>query len=485
LSYPYDVDKIANFHADMANLLASIREKSRDDRIAFERAALPVRTIDSGLNPYFDYAAATSALSSEPNGGYDYDYTAFRADIDEVIERLERFADDTNVERFGEINEKMLAIKDILDEAQGADNGMEQVDDALTGWVGGAAVNFRDVVIYPFGRVLLRQANLAKEIATVALSYQAIVDHARADSLDLASQLDEKLDPASGGGGINLDAVLFAIGAVASGIALITGGPVSWPAVITWTAATASGINSIADEAAKGYALDGIAARAGGEPVEERRITGDVAGDFIPSAHDQIAKVWQAVREQDELVRDGLKADIAALQDDEQLTLRVTEPELVTADEYRDLGVRSEVHIEDIVELKKAGVAYLPAVAQQLHKAHQRVLSAKGAFESAFGDAPFVLYKRRFEEAVERLDTALTRCRDFLYESGQNLATIADDYAETDQAIQAELEKLIAEEGTPEGYRGDPADFTIQDLVDLHLEDFTQDVYRPDPTGYY
>lgn len=165
--------------------------------------------------------------------------------------------------------------------------------------------------------------------------------------------------------------------------------------------------------------------------------------------------------------------------------MQVPEPELVTADEYRDLGVRGDVHVEDLVELKKAGVAYLPAVAQQLHDALLKLSGVKGLFHSAFGDALFVVYKYWFREAADRLDTALTKCRDFLYQSGQNLSTIADNYFETDEAIRAEFDAMIVEQGIPDGNTGRPEDFTFQDLVDLHLQDFDQEVYRPMPIGYY
>lgn len=259
MSYPYPVEEIANYHADMADLLASIRANAQDDFTAGELTAPHAKTVDGVPNPYFERENWAGSMEHYTT----YDYVAFRADIEELAGRLERFVDDTRLEHFDEINADLLAIKNLLEEAQSADSGMESVDDALAGWLAGAAVNFRDVVVYPFGRILLRQANLAKELATAALSYKAIVEHARADSLSLTSQLDKKLDLSGGGFGISLDQVLFAAGAVASGVALVTGGPVAWPAVIAWGASTARGVASISAAEAEDYAVDGIASRAG------------------------------------------------------------------------------------------------------------------------------------------------------------------------------------------------------------------------------
>lgn len=70
-----------------------------------------------------------------------------------------------------------------------------------------------------------------------------------------------------------------------------------------------------------------------------------------------------------------------------------------------------------------------------------------------------------FGRAVEDLADALERTRDYLYESGQNLITIADNYAET-EAVHAEEAEAIKNR--------------LKE-IDPEIRGTLADIYRPPP----
>lgn len=486
-------DSLGDYPIKLEDVIYEVSDGARDNYAALEVAAPDAASIGGEHNPYFEENWEYGG-SSDPDY---YSYTDYRRDIDDLISLLYTFVDDADPGRFDTINEQLKGVYDLLERAVEFDGGLNDVSIALSGWTGGAATNFCDVVIRPFGARLLRQVSLAREIATAALSYKAIVVCARADALDLAEQLRSKVSISGDGGSLSLGSALAVVGSVASGIGLLTGGPVTWPALVAWGAGAAGTANSIIEdvsgdeEMVAGYALDGIERNAGAGEGEERDIRGGAALAFIPSASEKINLVLELAEAEERKIRDGLKADLDEIESSDEQPLEFSEPELITTDTLAGLGVPPDLTIGDIVGLKKVGAKDLPAVAYILNLAHAKVFTVRLAFDSGIGNAAFVgAYRQYFQDLVDQLDTALTRARDFLYESGRNLVAIADDYYATDEESRLALESQLAQEGITLAEHIDandypdhvtPENISFDDLYRQDVEDFEHDLYYPTP----
>jgi hypothetical protein len=488
-------DSLADYSTKLEEVINDISDKASDKLVAVWVTEPHHEVIGSDPNPYFE-RSTTPEISSGPNP-WEYDYAAYRRDIDELITLLYRFIDDADPGRFDTINELLKDVYDLLSRAVQFDGGLNDVSIAMSGWTGGAATNFRDLVIRPFGARLLRQVSLARELATAALSYKAILLCARADVLDLAEQLRSKASYAGdGGGSLSLGSAFALVGSVAGGIGLLTGGPVAWPALVGWAAGAAGTANSIIaeispEEVTEEYALNGIERNAGGGKSEERKIQGWLALEFIPSATEKIDLVLTLAEAEERRIRDGLKADLEEIEGDGERPLEFSEPDLITTDTLAGLGAPPDLTIGDIVGLKKVGAKDLPAVAYLLHLAHAKVATVRFAFESGISNSAVVgAYRANFESLVDRLDDALTQARDFLYESGLNLVEIADGYYETEeesrQALEGQLaqeEITLAEHIAANDYPDyiTPENISFDDLYRQEVEDFDDPTYRPDP----
>jgi hypothetical protein len=427
-------------------------------------------TLDDRANPYFEGYDSSAASSPSPD---EYEYTAYN-EIAELLETLGQFAAEAHPSNFDTINKRLKEVHSLIQEAVVFD--WNEVHDALSHWGGMAADNFRRVVISPFSGTLLRQANLAKEIATAALCYKSIVVRTRADILDLTHQMKDKVTHSDGSGGTSFGFtdLLFVVGAAASGAALVTASPVSWPPLISWAAGTTSGvIRAIEEDEAQKYALDGIDQVSGRERPDKRTIRGSWACEFIPSAYEILEMVQKRALDEEDYIKDGLLRDFQQLEESD-LALELKEPELATVDTDEELGVSENLTIFDIVALKKVGNYDLPAVAEMLHQAHYKVAVAADLLNTGLGNQIYVgSHERYFYEAVNKLLTALTDTRDFLYESGQNLVTVADGYYATEEEARLALEQLIRQD--PRGAE------TLEEFIDA--SDYPEGV-TPDNIGF-
>jgi hypothetical protein len=405
--------QVANFDGDLSSLLAEIRERADD--------------------PHRQMSLRFGFNESNP----------FHQQLYEIIAQFEHFLDGADPSMFDQIVQRLEEVVGLLEEAQGYDGGMNTVSIALSGWVAGAASNFRNTVITPFGRVASGQAKLAKELAITALGYKEILERARADCLDLAGQLKTKIAPE--GTRFDFGTFLFIISAVASATGL---GAATFAARLAWLAATSQ------------IVVDGIAAAAPAPPGEvEREIVGNWALQFIPSAADQITQLRNHTLRQEGLIEEGLRADEDELDRADRGEVEFAKPELTRLRAVDDLGERdTAVHIDDIVKLKRVGVADLPAVAEMLHQAYLKMTTINSLFAQGYGDR-YVIgeYGWRVRRVVDRLKDAITNARDYLYQSGVKLSEAADAYYAADTESAAEL----------------------QSRIDAELADFTEPTYRP------
>jgi hypothetical protein len=477
---------VADFRADLNGLLSGIEEAANENTSAWEVTEPWARTTSDGRdNPYYEDVGQLSTPGGNPEL---YEYTAYRSDIATLIEAFNQFIAEAHPSKFDTINKRLKDVHDRLAEA--IEFNWNDISDALSGWTGGAAANFRNVVITPFAGRLLRQANLAKEAATGALAYQAIIVHTRADILDLAHQLKGKVEGAGGAAGLGFEDALFVVGAVAAGAALVTGGPVTWPAVISFAVSTTGGLMEAVDRAnARDYALNGINAVSGGERAGNRTIRGSTAAEFIPSTLEIIEKVIDKATAEEEKIRDGFKRDFEVIGPASELPLEVPEPDLTSVDTLAGLGVPPDLTISDIVKLKKVGTHDLPAVAEILNKAHEKVETLAELLHAGIGSQVYVgTWRVYFYQATHLLDTALTKTRDYLYQSGRNLAAVADGYYATEEESRLALAAQLQQEGItlqehieasdyPPGVT--PENIGFDDVYREETQDFPYDRYEP------
>jgi hypothetical protein len=446
-------DKIANFQADMLRLTSEIRSAADQDNLAFAVAqpqalnvpgAPPSGSWASPANRYYEMGPNTIEISMRK---IDYPYTKFRGDIDTLTYRLEYYADGADPSRFDDVVDRIEQVVSQLDKAQSFDGGMNAVSQALGGWAGGAARNFENAVIVPFGRVTEGQAKLARELAVAARCYQEIVGRAQVDSLDLAVQLKEKI-VRDDEGEVDLAAVvgvlLMIAGAAAGGVGALASGA-AWAGRIAWSAGTSQ------------LVLKGIEASVSEVDAPDRVIEGGYAAEFVPSADELLSTLSDQAPPQEVMIWDGFKADQEELDELGLSEIEFEEPDLVGANDIADLGARdAAVEVENIAKLKRIGLADLPAIAECFHQAHLDLGAVRYSFDQGIGDRHITgQYRYWFEDAADQLDTALTRARDYVYQSAQSLVKIADGYYEGETENQERLARL----------------------VDNELEDFPYDIY--------
>jgi hypothetical protein len=198
----------------------------------------------------------------------------------------------------------------------------------------------------------------------------------------------------------------------------------------------------------------GIESAAGGRGGEgDRQIEGDDAAKYLISANEQITKILETATTQEDILRDGLRADLAQAGHGGPLDrIEIPNPDLTTIDSLADLGSSDEqgapggFAINSIVRLKMAAVAYLPATAHILHDAQAKLQSARAMFGAGVGNKHVVgSSSDAFFDLVDKLDTAMDRTRDFLCLSGEKLAAAADAYYQTEEQND-ELHRLLMQE---------------------------------------
>lgn len=446
--------EIRHFHDDMREYLAEIRQAAADDYSAYV-AVQPGEPFlgDSGRNTYYEPGEwGSSDYGSRRGAGPGaFEFSAYRSDIESILFYLERYVDQCRIGPFDTIAEKFEEIVDELKNAEGHDGGMNNVASALEEWNSGAAENFRQVVLVPFSKIMHGQAKLAVELARAARGYQGTIIFARADVLNLTKQLRDKV--VDGGGDSDFTTMLRIIGAVAAGAALISSGPGGW-ATLAWAANTSA------------LALTAVADAADREPgsVEEWTLKGRWATDFIIDAYEKVQQLSSEILIRQGVIEEGLAADEQEIAGTGGVGEFVAgQPGLMNARSAADLGTHGALEVADIRQMKVAGAIDLPAIAEMLDDAHLKLASIRDDFDTGIGPgiAGNVPLRAQWDVAVARLDAALTGTRDFLYWSGQSLATIADNYYLVEESNAAKLQQF-------------------QRAYDAALADNLYDLYDPD-----
>jgi hypothetical protein len=151
--------------------------------------------------------------------------------------------------------------------------------------------------------------------------------------------------------------------------------------------------------------------------------------------------------------------------------------------------VPPDLTISDIVKLKKVGTHDLPAVAEILNQAHEKVETLAELLHAGIGSQVYVgTWRVYFYQAAHLLDTALTKTRDYLYQSGQNLAAVADGYYATEEESRLALAAQLQREGITLQEHIDASDYPpgvmpenigFDDLYQEETEDFPYERYEP------
>jgi hypothetical protein len=359
--------------------------------------------------------------------------------VDEVARVMQEFVP------FADGDPKILR-DEIIPDLEAASSDLEQAADnmnwvttqtTLEKWWGGAADDFRHGVVHPFKWIVSRQVTLLAEVGVAAACYQEMIQRGRADVLDLGHRLKDKLGASSG---IDLGTVLWLVAAVATGSTLATA---AWAARIAWTAANAStALGKI-----EGAASEGDDSKPGidGDVYEPSRI--------IESCLEQMADIDQEVAAQHRYVNTGLvemvddstttTREVGTDGTEIEIRLSPRRPDLLDATDAGDLGTPSEsLGIDDVANLRVAGLAYIPMAAGLVHEAWEKVTGLDGRFESALGRHWAVpgFRSNGWSSATGALGHALKNTRDFLYGSAENLTEIAEGYYDTDELNRQVIE---------------------------------------------
>lgn len=448
-------DKIENFSERMDGLVAEIRTAADNDTTARE-------LIDPDVNHFLDLDPG-NADNEYVDGGLfaNHDLERFRQDINVLADHLTWFIEDaqpslldTACESLGEAIELLAEANGDVSDGGGGGAGMELAHNELRSrWDSPVRTHFTHQVYDRFGPVVGGQAKLAREIERAVRSYQEIIGRARLDSLSLASQLAGKLRVE-----LDDDLVEGAIQGARDG--LMIGGAVlgGWQLPTMAAAGRASYVMGLAN-----IFLDGFEAQnVEDSPHQDMdTITGELAKDFIPSARQCIDAAWNEAYAQNDLVSQALDADLRTIEDTDNQPIELTEatveqingptitPEGEDVDHIDDLGTPTrDLLVADIALIRMAGYSYLPAVAESLDKAHERVSSAQSWFEMAIRGMSIGHLGFRadmFNAAVARLDAAVTGTRDFIYRTGLKLVEIADGYYESDDESRQAMMSLFNE----------------------------------------
>lgn len=436
---------VANFPDRMQALIADIRRLTHDPAAAYHAAQPDVRDPAAPLvfgdgshaggvvNPYYEGEAGAIRQDPWTEVPMLFQYTRFRNDMDLLASQLANFLDRCDPARFHDVADRLREVENLLRRAQGS-NGMDLVEASLQGWDGDAATNFRHSFYGQFNDIVVGQAELLRSVAVAALAYQQIIMSAQEDSLDIATQIREKL--ARTGEGLSLGPLLKIVAVVARAAAIGSG----W-GVVAWAASTSL------------LALDGIKKHSQEPPKQERVVDGDLAMTFIPSAHTVLDRLWKAINNEESMLREGIQSNNGKLEGNIKGGLEPREPDLANSDRRSDLGSKSHVTEYDIEELQRCAMGWLPAMAEMFHQAYLQLVPAIGHLNHMLGDNRVAGSQRYpLDEAIETLTTAVVKTRDYLYRCGENLSRIAGNYYQ-DEEKNAQIIRRI------EAWLADPHEF--------------------------
>lgn len=367
--------------------------------------------------------------------------------IDGLVHFLNELDSNARPEMFPRIMEEVVEICDILAVVRESDSRTD-VRELLNGWAGGAAAIFRGILADLQGAVR-EQAVVADQIGAAAVAYRSIAERAQADSMAIAYDVADRMVPSGGGWrqmeGQYLEALgqMLVVGLAIKDIAGSKGMSLL-DSFSSWSKDQGEDMQEDARRRhLESYSLRD-AANTNAGTSESREVVGEQAADFIGSAREQIQKVREHAWAADLIVHDALRRDVDEIDADLKL-LEVAEADDI--DHVDDLGEREQdVYLEDIVHLKKAGEADMPALAQMLHEAHLRLDAIRVLFDQGIGDGKLAgIYRGAFNTLVQRLDVAFIKTRDRLYTMGETLSEIAGNYYTTEDENRRVQERLAEE----------------------------------------
>lgn len=412
-------DAVANYMENMNDLLAETDEKANDYGVCY-LVVEPDRRWDS---PY--YEGGTENLSY-------YGFAKYRADVAELIAEFRRF-DSANPDAFDDVFATLTEAVNQLKKALTYD-GLEGVREALTPWHGRAAVNFRGQVLDVLKVRLSQQALLVEELGRAANCYRELIQRSRGDALGLAESLKNHVGVS---GGLSWGDILWVIGSIAAGVT--TFGASAATTALTWAGRSAY-VSGLAQK------FTGINDNTIPEDTVEREVRGTYADEFVPSCREQIGELKSHGLKEAEALLEGLRQDLG---DQDAMDLLVLDrPEVIgatTTGELADPELDHGFEVPDIANLKYAGAMQLPVMAQFLDDALGAVSNLSAQVDGAVGDSVVTSLSRHLlTETVTALADAFTTTRDYLYQSGEALVAIADNYYAVESANKEKMDDLLA-----------------------------------------
>jgi hypothetical protein len=434
----FDRAEIANYSDRLAELADAVRSAANEDVNAYfvtypdSTEGRYAEEFDQNLNPGVEFTASSAHAF--------FRYTLYRQDVEGLLTELSAF-DSASLATFDQAMTELGAALSSLDTALQWD-GLDTVTQALDGWQGEAASNFRSRALEVLRMRLHHQYKLIDELGRAVHCYRELIERGRGDVLGIAQSLKAKVD--LNGGDLSLGNLLFVIGAVAAGVA--TFGASSGPTLLVW----AGRISYMSGVAGK---FVGIENNGTATADMTRELDGGMAEEFIPSCHSAIAEAARRGATEAELVLDGLRQDLA---DDGVAELTLTEPKIIGETEITSVFHPGDSLVEDgtgmvavdrIAALKYVGTYHLPVMAQFVDSAMAPLEAVPGLVDTAVGESKVAApYRTPLREVVDTLTVAMRDTRDFLYEAGVALADIADNYYEAESANHERMNRIFNEE---------------------------------------
>lgn len=415
----------ADFEQDLQQRLSSIREKAYDDSIAPD-VAIPYLPGWPDTPPEFG--------QEEYWWWWEHHLVPFRRDIDSLLLRLGVTMDGADPAAAEAISESLADAADHLAVAENYRDGpISNFSSFLfEGWNSPIAGSLNNSVLTRLPVVVATQHRMAHEIEVAARAYAGIIHGTWHLSRRIARQVDERIVRTP----VDVQSVLVVVGVVAAAVA--TGGKAV--GLAAWAAGSAATLNGLRDAAP---------AEIGDESKGELQVKGEAAAVFVPSADEQLSKLWDAIVDEEALIRDGLRNDDRTLRDNNYRDVEIRFDDIDRMSEVDDLRPQ-ETSIDSVARLKVGGATYLPAMAQLLHQAH---LSLAGAFwhaDNLFGSHVVVgRHRSWFDRTLQTLDDGIVKTRDTLSECGRRLSEIAENYAEQEgltEELISKVEALLAQD---------------------------------------
>ncbi|RZS33986.1 hypothetical protein EV193_110136 [Herbihabitans rhizosphaerae] len=412
-------------NADFDAQYAEVADEPRSgpiDKFMHLGGTFDEKLADLCQNIYERYEGKLTPLEKAAGGGYGNDQLReFRLGdyLDDMrkltLEEFPVFFDAASFDRFADITTSLDLAVSKINEARGYE-GIGDLQSLFQHWEGTAADHFSDS-LKPLGTAMRYQIAFAGEIGAASAHYEHLMKSMRVDAYGLAKNLMAKVDPPDSGSG--LETALLVAGLIAGGAALFASGPLAGVAgavaVGEWGIAATSGLLQV-------QALDK-------DEVGDRAIIGGHPREYIPSCETRIEEILGTGAKKGETVMHALAADMKH-KDMDFLFLPRTELRGMTEPDNRRFKASEGYKVDQVADLRKAGVATLPTMAQYFEEARKAVEDLSVHFFDGIGQSAVANQQRNtFLHAATTLGDSFTRTRDYLYEAGVAMTHIADNYS--------------------------------------------------------